>query len=265
MRYQVPVYTQQSFNSRLPIRYISIEGPPLNSLNSEAYITSIRRAYKVLMSQNRTPYGVSTTKKEYTYFSPKNKGRARLPRSPALGRGIMVSGTKGGRGVRKPKVRDFTLKVNRKERIVALRRAFFFSFYRDFLQNRGHNSIDLEHPLVFTDFAFTKTSHLRNFFLNDTPLSGELTRSQVTRHRASRGRHRNRRIITRRGPLVLTSNDNILAVRNLAGVDHIDSYQINIRHLAPGGVPGRLLISTETTFIDLLENLDLSYEIEEVV
>jgi len=74
--------------------------------------------------------------------------------------------------------------------------------------------------------------------------------------RAGKGKMRNRRYVSRRGPLIVYNNDNGIgrAFRNLPGVElaHVDS--LNLLQLAPGGHLGRFVLWTSAAFQRLTQN-----------
>lgn len=68
--------------------------------------------------------------------------------------------------------------------------------------------------------------------------------------RAGRGKMRNRRRVTKKGPLIIFAKDDGLrrAFRNIPGVDTMSVHKMNILKLAPGGHLGRLCVWTESAF-----------------
>jgi len=74
--------------------------------------------------------------------------------------------------------------------------------------------------------------------------------------RAGKGKMRNRRYVSRRGPLIVYNNDNGISrgFRNLPGVElaHVDS--LNLLQLAPGGHLGRFVLWTSNAFQRLTSN-----------
>lgn len=72
--------------------------------------------------------------------------------------------------------------------------------------------------------------------------------------RAGKGKLRNRRYRSRRGPLVVYSGANVpllKAVRNIPGVEVAHVSRLNLLQLAPGGHVGRFIIWTESAFKEL--------------
>ena len=65
--------------------------------------------------------------------------------------------------------------------------------------------------------------------------------------RAGKGKRRGRKYRVPKSLLIVSQEGNIhKSARNLPGVDVVEPSQLNIMHLAPGGVAGRLMIITET-------------------
>jgi len=76
--------------------------------------------------------------------------------------------------------------------------------------------------------------------------------------RAGKGKARNRRYVSRRGPLVIYNQDNspmLKAFRNLPGVELCNVNRLNVLQLAPGGHLGRFVIWAKDAF----EKLDAIY------
>lgn len=73
--------------------------------------------------------------------------------------------------------------------------------------------------------------------------------------RAGKGKGRNRRYVSRRGPLLVTATEDgegvVRAFRNLPGVDVANVDRLNLLQLAPGGHVGRFVIWTQAAFARL--------------
>ena len=73
--------------------------------------------------------------------------------------------------------------------------------------------------------------------------------------RAGKGKGRNRRYVSRRGPLLVTASSDAAEVsrafRNLAGVDIANVDRLSLLQLAPGGHMGRFVIWTKAAFTAL--------------
>jgi len=72
--------------------------------------------------------------------------------------------------------------------------------------------------------------------------------------RAGKGKLRNRRHKNRKGPLVVGGDESEQlrrAIRNIPGVDYCNVNRLNLRHVAPGGHIGRLIVWTKSAFQQL--------------
>ena len=69
--------------------------------------------------------------------------------------------------------------------------------------------------------------------------------------RAGRGKMRGRRFKQRKSLLIVTAEKPLRAARNLSGVDVVTVDQLNVEHLAPGMLAGRLTVWTESAITRL--------------
>ena len=92
-------------------------------------------------------------------------------------------------------------------------------------------------------------------FLRDTGAWADVQKViDTVKVRAGKGKLRNRRYRSRRGPLVVYSGANvplIKALRNVPGVEVAHVSRLNLLQLAPGGHVGRFIIWTEGAFQEL--------------
>lgn len=80
--------------------------------------------------------------------------------------------------------------------------------------------------------------------------------------RAGKGKMRNRRYVSRRGPLVVYGTEGaklVKAFRNIPGVEVVSVNHLNLLQLAPGGHLGRFIVWTKSAF----EKLDVVYGTQE--
>jgi|LauGreDrversion4_2_1035121.scaffolds.fasta_scaffold69291_1 large subunit ribosomal protein L4e len=143
-------------------------------------------------------------------------------------------------------------KVNLTQRRHAVASAVAASAVPSLVLARGHRVNQVaEVPLVVDSLAFERTSDLIAI-LERLGLKAELDKVRETRKvRAGQGKYRNRRYKSRKGPLIVFSNEDRLVAqssRNIPGVDvcHID--RLNLLQLAPGGHLGRLIVWTRPAF-----------------
>jgi large subunit ribosomal protein L4e len=62
---------------------------------------------------------------------------------------------------------------------------------------------------------------------------------------------RGRRFKQRKSLLIVTAGNPLRAARNLSGVDVVTVDQLNVEHLAPGMLAGRLTVWTESALVRL--------------
>jgi large subunit ribosomal protein L4e len=143
------------------------------------------------------------------------------------------------------------LNVNRKERRLAIASAIAFTADLEAVRGRGHRVEKPTLPLVVSDDVETiaKTSELVSF-LEKVDLGAELERVRNgTRRNAGKARLRGRAYKTRTGPLIVVTNDRGIGKAASSvpgmGVTRVDS--LTVTQLAPGGVPGRLTLWTESS------------------
>lgn len=72
--------------------------------------------------------------------------------------------------------------------------------------------------------------------------------------KAGKAKMRNRRYQTKKGPLVVYSNENVKLVkafRNIPGVEVANVNRLSLKQLAPGGQLGRFVIYTQSAVQEL--------------
>jgi len=183
---------------------------------------------------------------------------ARIPRvggsgTHRSGQGAFGNMCRGGR-MFNPNVtwRRWHRKVNLTQRRHAVASAIAASAVPSLVLARGHRVNQVpEVPLVVDTLAFDRTKDVISI-LSRLGLKAELDKVKDTRKiRAGQGKYRNRRYKSRKGPLVVYSNEDRLitqTARNIPGVEtcHVD--RLNLLQLAPGGHLGRLIIWTKPAF-----------------
>lgn len=205
--------------------------------------------------KGRDPMAGEKTTAE-THSPPTGTGRSRIPRvkGERYSRSGMAGGVASvvkGRLAHPPRSEKVIhLKVNRKERHLATASAIAFTADLDAVKGRGHRVQKLSLPLVVSDNLETveKTAELVSF-LEKVDLGMELKRvREGTRKNAGKARLRGRAYTVKVGPLLVVTNDRGIGRAAAAvpgvGVAKVDS--LNVTELAPGGVPGRLTLWTES-------------------
>lgn len=208
-----------------------------------------------LQPKGRDPMAGERTTAE-THSPPTGTGRSRIPRvkGERYSRGGMAGGVASivkGRLPHPPRSEKVIhLGVNRKENRLATQSAIAYTANLDAVRARGHRIGDLSLPLVVADDIETveKTGELVSF-LEKVDLKAELKRvdTHVKRNSGKR-RLRGRAYRTGAGPLIVVTSDRGVgkAAGGIPGVGVTRVESLSVLELAPGGVPGRLTLWTES-------------------
>jgi large subunit ribosomal protein L4e len=235
----------------------------------------IRRAVKSSRANRRQPYGPAPRAgmRHAVSWPGKGKGMARTPRLlHGGGKGAEVPNTPGGRRAHPPRPeKDWSEKINKKEKAMALKSAIAAVGKLEMVQARGHRiSDDITMPMVVTDDFEELFDHITKDYQKDNKrpaytketakvlealgLSNEMDRAKDGIHqRAGRGKTRGRRF-KKPSSILFVVNDTVKARKclgNLPGVDIIGPTKLNVELLAPGGDPGRLTVFTEKALLIL--------------
>ena len=108
-------------------------------------------------------------------------------------------------------------------------------------------------PLIFED-KFENLARTQDVISALTTLGvyNDIERAKESRKvRAGRGKMRGRRFKQRKSLLIVTAEKPLAAARNLSGVDAVTVDQLNVEHLAPGMLAGRLTVWTESALTRL--------------
>jgi large subunit ribosomal protein L4e len=205
--------------------------------------------------KGRDPMAGERTTAE-THNPPTGTGRSRIPRvkGDRYSKGGLAAGVASvvkGRLPHPPrseKVIHFA--VNKKERRLATDSAIAYTADLDSVKARGHRVKKLSLPIVVADDLETveKTSDLISF-LEKVQLKPELERVDDSAKRSTgKRRLRGRVYRTAVGPLIVVTNDRGVgkAAGGIPGVDVTRVESLSVLDLAPGGVPGRLTLWTES-------------------
>ena len=228
----------------------------LPDLFSEEYRPDlIKKAVMALQSTRRQPHGT------YPFAGicssavgwGSGRGASHVPRLKNGSRAAKVPQAKGGREAHPPKVAKILVKeINQKEKQKAFRSAVAASIRTDLITGRGH-TFDGAVPVIFED-KFESLDRTQDVIsaLTNIGVYNDILRAKDSRKvRAGRGKMRGRRYKQRKSLLIVTSGTPLRAARNLAGVDVVTVDQLNVEHLAPGMLAGRLTIWTESALIRL--------------
>jgi len=161
-----------------------------------------------------------------------------------------------GRKAHPPKSeKNWTLKINKKERVKALNSAIAASADRERVSKRGHRVSNVKHmPLVLEDDLqkMKKTKDVLGV-LEKIGLKEELERCGERKVRAGRGKMRGRKYRNSKGPLIIIERDEGIARagENIPGIDVAERTKLDVGMLAPGTHPGRLIIFTKSVIKEL--------------
>ena len=225
----------------------------------------IRRAVKVIRSNERQPYGAKPdagmrhsaelSRRRRKYRGSYGLGISRVPRKILSRRGTRMSwvraiipGTVGGRRAHPPKAEKiWSEKMNKKERRKAIRSAMAATLLSELVKRRGHNPPE-NYPFALDSQAenLSKTKEVKAA-LTRLGLADELVRAEKKKIRAGKGKSRGRPYKKRKGPLLIVSGDCplIKGAKNIPGIDVVIVNNLNAKLLAPGGDPARLTIFTQ--------------------
>lgn len=224
----------------------------------------IQRAVLAIQSHKRQAYGVDPLAGKRTSahyhgarripYSMMNREMARMARSHSSSaaqdfRARFVPQARSGREAHPPKVEKiWGLKINKKERILAVKTAIAATAIYDLVSKR-HRIPKLELPLIVTDDIqnIKKTKELEKV-LQSLQLSSDLERAKIRKVRPGRGKMRGRRYKKKKSVLfVVNENKGIFnAAKNIPGVDVCLLKNLNAELLAPGTNAGRLVIWDES-------------------
>ena len=215
----------------------------------------IKKAVMALQSTRRQPHGsnpfAGICSSAVGWGS--GRGSSHVPRLKNGSRAAKVPQAKGGREAHPPKVEKILIKeINQKEKQKAFRSAVAASINAELIKGRGH-TFEGAVPIVFEDKFETlgKTQDLITV-LTAAGIYNDIERAKDSKKvKAGRGKMRGRRFKQRKSLLIVTADKPLLAARNLAGVDVVTVDSLNVEHLAPGMLAGRLTVWTESALVRL--------------
>lgn len=219
--------------------------------------------HSAVAKNRRQPQGVSLLAGHQTSAESWGTGRAvsRIPRvggsgTHRSGQGAFGNMCRGGHMFAPLKTyRKWQQKSNLKQKRHAVASALAASAVAPLVMARGHKIEGVaEIPYVVDALDIAKTKDLVKTLVG-LGLEEELRRVALSRKvRTGRGKMRNRRYVTRRGPLIVYDDGEEIITqssKNLMGVDTCNVHRLNILKLAPGGHLGRLIIWTKNAFSQL--------------
>ncbi|MBA0742897.1 hypothetical protein Gogos_015907 [Gossypium gossypioides] len=222
-----------------------------------------------ISKNSRQPYAVSKRAGHQTSAESWGTGRAvsRIPRVPGggthrAGQGAFGNMCRGGRMFAPTKIwRRWHRKINVNQKRYAVASAIAASAVPSLVMARGHRIESVpEMPLVISDAAESveKTSAAIKV-LKQVGAYPDVEKAKDSQGiRPGKGKMRNRRYISRKGPLIVYGTEGaklVKAFRNIPGVEVANVERLNLLKLAPGGHLGRFIIWTKSAY----EKLDSIY------
>jgi large subunit ribosomal protein L4e len=191
----------------------------------------------------------------------KGRGVSRIMRKTGQRTGAQNPHTRGGRRAHGPKVaKDWSQKLNSKQRTLARNSAIAASINPEMVSSRGHNFDDkVRFPIVIDGYKESRGESTEKYDLESLPLQNstrkfvammkglglgeDLDRAKSGRTiRAGKGTMRGRKYRTPKSLLLVVAGRDGLhkAARNVPGVDVVAAKDLCAEDLAPGGDMGRL-------------------------
>ena len=222
----------------------------------------IKKAVLAAAANKRQPYGPSKGAGMRHSVSTWGKGRgvARVQRIAAGRMATESPNNVSGRRAHPPvPERNWSMKINQKERALARKSAIAATGCADCVKARGHQFDDnVSFPIVVADAVQDiKTTAEVSAFLQKIGLGYDLDRAKDGRKiRAGRGTMRNRKYRTPVSVLIVVSEREVPvfeSASNLPGVQIEEVSSLSAAILAPGGDAGRLTVYTESAFAKIGE------------
>jgi large subunit ribosomal protein L4e len=220
----------------------------------------IKKSFEVIHSNQRHPYGsdpLAGTRHAVASVG-KGRGMSRVPRLTQGQTAGLVPNVVGGRRAHPPKVeRDWKEKMNKKENQLARNSALAATADKEVVIKRGHRFDEKITLPIVVDDNFEKIKKTKEVIevLKKIGVYSDVLRSANGKHiRAGKGKMRGRRYRIPKSLLIVSSKDVVeKSSDNLSGIDIAKPHQLNIEHLAPGGIAGRLTIFTKSALTQLGE------------
>tara|TARA_A100000164_G_scaffold225778_1_gene200109 strand:+ start:402 stop:1280 length:879 start_codon:yes stop_codon:yes gene_type:complete len=246
-----------------------------DAFSSDIRMDLIRSAVHSSRANRRQPYGhrehdgkkaPQPGMKHSVEWWGKGRGVSRIMRKTGQRTGAQNPHTRGGRRAHGPKVdKDWSQKLNSKQRAVARDSAIAASADPDIVAARGHRFDEgTNFPIIIDGYVESRQGSDEKYDVESLPLQystrkfiammegiglGEdLIRAKSGKTiRAGKGTMRGRKTRTPKSILLVVSNRDGLhkAASNVPGVDVVVAKDLCAEDLAPGGDPGRLTVWTK--------------------
>jgi large subunit ribosomal protein L4e len=233
-----------------------IELPPVFSTPYRPDL--IKRAVHAIQSSRRKPYGPSIYAGILTSAESWGVGHgvARVPRIKEGRRAARVPQARGGRRAHPPRVeKKWKLKINKKEKLLALKSAIAATSREELVSARGHKFSSKIPPIVEDEIEkLEKAKEIKDFLLS-AGLWDDVERAKKRKVRSGKGKLRGRKYKKKKSILFVVKNMDGFgkAASNFPGIDVVPVDELSVEHLAPGTHPGRLTVYTKGSIKKLEE------------
>ncbi|UCD20888.1 MAG: 50S ribosomal protein L4 [archaeon] len=183
------------------------------------------------------------------------RGVSRIPRKFIIKRGeqyywigTFIPGVVGGRRAHPPKAIRKSLKINKKEKELALKCAIAATADKKCVQKKYEKKkITCVLPLVISsDELKKKNKEIKKFLEDLTKIKVE----RVRKVRPGKGKMRGRKYKKSYSLLLITGNNEKNKLNNY-GIETVKAGKVSVKELASGGIPGRLTVYSEQAIQDL--------------
>jgi large subunit ribosomal protein L4e len=165
--------------------------------------------------------------------------------------------TRGGRRSHPPKSeKNFAQEINKKENRKAIRSALAAVINKDIVLARGHKAPELYPFIIDSSLEQIKSTREAEKILVSLGFGDELKRTLFKKVRAGIGKLRGRKYKRKKGLLIVVGDDCPIqkAAANIPGLTITAVSSLNAEILAPGALPGRVTLWTESAIKKLNEN-----------
>jgi len=213
----------------------------------------IKKSFEVIHSNQRQPYGsdpLAGTRHAVASVG-KGRGMSRVPRLTQGQAAALAPNVVSGRRAHPPKVeRNWKEKMNKKENRLARNSALAATADKEIVTKRGHQFDEKVTLPIVIDDDFEKIKKTKDVvsLLEKIGIYSDVLRAANGKHiRAGKGKMRGRKYRTPKSLLIVSTKETIeQSSQNLSGVDIAQPQHLNIEHLAPGGIAGRLTVFTKS-------------------
>jgi large subunit ribosomal protein L4e len=250
--------------------------------DSEIRHDLVRSAVHASRANRRQPYGhrehdgkraPQPGMKHSVEWWGKGRGVSRIMRKTGQRTAAQNPHTRGGRRAHGPMVaKDWSQKLNTKQRVMARNSAITASIDPMMVSSRGHQfNENLRFPIIIEDYVESRNGNEEKYELESIPLQystrkfiammeglglgADLNRAKDGRKiRAGKATMRGRKYRTPKSILLVVSKKDGLhrAANNVPGVDVVSAKDLCAEDLAPGGDLGRLTVWTKSA-VEALE------------